>query len=109
MGILSLVCVQGQAQIDEKLPPRKQTKIERYCSVFIEQFVILIFIGGILGLCAFFVPITDENKFRLKGVFVCMIVFCMIFTIPVRESDRIRFFLDKVVLLDYCNVHMFDI
>lgn len=109
MGIVSLVCVQGQAQIDEKLPPRKQTKIERYCSVFIEQFVILIFIGGILGLCAFFVPITDENKFRLKGAFVCMIVFCMIFTIPVRESDRIRFFLDKVALLDYCNVHMFDI
>ena len=109
MGIVSLVCVQGQAQIDEKLPPRKQTKIERYCSVFIEQFVILIFIGGILGLCAFFVPITDDNKFRLKGAFVCMIVFCMIFTIPVRESDRIRFFIDKVTLLDYCNVPMFDI
>ena len=140
MGIVSLVCVQGQAQIDEKLPPRKQTKIERYCSVFIEQFVILIFIGGILGLCAFFVPITDENKFRLKGAFVCMIVFCMIFTIPVRKSGklgcvfpimvrsefrmrryrdegnredsplfRIWLLLDKVALLDYCNVHMFDI
>merc|ERR1711990_556872 len=94
MGIVSLICVQGQAQTDEKLPPRKQTKIERYCSVFIQQFVILIFIGGILGLCAFFVPITDENKFRLKGAFVCMIVFCMIFTIP-------------IISMYICSIHEF--
>ena len=83
MGIVSLICIQGQAQIEDKLPPRKQTKIEKYCSTFIERFIILIFIGGILGLCAFYVPITDDNRYRLKGAFVCMIVFCILFTIPV--------------------------
>ena len=89
MGIASLICIQGQAQIDEKLPPRKQTKIERLCSIFIQRFVILIFIGGILGLCAFCVPITDENKYRLKGAFVCMIVFCILFTIPVSLANLV--------------------
>ena len=83
---IRLICIQGQAQIEDKLPPRKQTKIEKYCSTFIERFIILIFIGGILGLCAFYVPITDDNKYRLKGAFVCMIVFCILFTIPVSHG-----------------------
>ena len=92
MGIVSLICIQGQAQIEDKLPPRKQTKIEKYCSTFIERFIILIFIGGILGLCAFYVPITDDNRYRLKGAFVCMIVFCILFTIPVSH----RYVIEKV-------------
>ena len=64
-----------------------QTKILK----ILEKFIILIFIGGILGLCAFYVPITEDNKYRLKGAFACQIIFCFLFSIPVKlhlHTDR---------------------